>query len=330
MKKLHKILPLLFLTGLILSLSACTGKTTSEQAPSQRSLAIIWPTLSIDFYSTMADVMKTQAEEAGWKVEVMSFDFDPSTQASQLENCQTTGVTDIITCTPNPDPVEDVCIRLRQQGINISMFALAPGNPDAYDTVTVADQYKIGAAIAENASQWVNETFPDADDGSVDAVIIEVPADDENVRRAQGMEQVLAENSKINIVRICKLDGEEPEKAKNAIDEMMSEYPDTKVVLCHFSSLAQAADDTAMSYSRIDREHFGIFSGDWDDRLAARIQASANNESLIRGTGTYATDAMEIQFHVCTGEYNRLLNDRKQYVYPVVRITSKNINSYLD
>ena len=38
---------------------------------------------------------------------------------------------------------------------------------------------------------------------------------------------------------------------------------------------------------------------------------------------------MELQFYVCAGEYDDELNDQKQYVYPIVRITPENINEYL-
>lgn len=341
MKKLCKILSLLLTFTLVLSLAACGSKPAAEtpapsaaasetptETPEQRVLSIVWPTLSIDFYTAMADTMKGQAEEAGWKVDVVSYDFNSATQVTQLENCETMGATDIITCALDPAAVEDVCVRLRQKGININMFAMAPTNLDAYDSVTVADQYQIGEAIAQNASDWVDATFPDAADKSVETVIIKLPSDAENIKRDDGMDTI-ANNPKINVVRTYELSAEDPVEAQNAIDMMMLEYPETKVVLCHFSSLALAADVTAMGYSQIDRDHFGIFSGDWDTELAARIQASVNNESLIRATGTYSTNAMELQFHVCAGEYDSELNDQKQYVYPIVRITPENIEEYL-
>lgn len=325
----RRILSLLLISVLTVSITACSGKTSPSGEAPQRFLCIVWPTLTIDFYSSMADVMKEQAEAVGWNVEVMSYDFDSAVQAEQLKDCEEFGVTDIITCAQDPDAVEDICIHLREEGINISMFAMAPANPEAYDSVTVADQYRIGEAIAQNASDWVDNTFPDAGDGTIDAILIEVPADAENIKRAQGMESV-SQNSKIHVVHTYQMDGENPEEIQSMMEHMIEEYPETKVVLCHFSSIALAADNWAMDDSQIDREYFGIFSGDWDAELAARIQASVENKSLIRATGTYATDAMEIQFHVCTGEYNRLLNDQKQYVYPVVRITPKNIQDYLN
>lgn len=344
MKKLYKILALILSFALVLSLASCgngtseeSGSPSQESAPTENSqapeatdryLSIVWPTLSIDFYTAMAELMESQAEQAGWKVDKVSYDFNSATQVTQLENCETMGVTDIITCALDPDAIEDVCVRLRQKGININMFAMAPANLEAYDSVTVADQYQIGEAIAQNASDWVDATFPDAPDGSIDTVIIELPSDAENIKRDQGMETI-STNPKINVVRTYELGAEDPVEAQNAIDMMMLEYPETKVVLCHFASLALAADVTAMGYDQIDRDHFGIFSGDWDTELAARIQASVNNESLIRATGTYSTNAMEIQFPVCAGEYNDQLNDQKQYVYPIVRITPENIGEYL-
>lgn len=313
----------------VTAFTGCGEAAKPSETEGQRSLGIVWPTMSIDFYTLFAEQMKAQAEAAGWKVDIVSYDFNSADQVTQLENYGAMGVTDIITCALDPNAIEDVCVKLRQQGININMFAMAPDNLEAYDSVTVADQYLIGEAIAANASDWIDATFPDAADGSIEVVLLELPTDEENMKRDKGMETI-ANNPKVKIVAKYEMSAEDPVEAQNYIDMMVLEHPNTKVVLSHFASMSLAADITAMSYDQINKEEFGIFSGDWDSELASRIQKSVTNESLIRATGTYSTNAIELQFSVCAGEHDSELNELKQYVYPIVKITPENIAEYLN
>lgn len=151
MKKLRKAISLLIACTLAFSLVACGGapsstvtSATSGSTPAsgasetseleQHVLSIVWPTLSIDFYTTMADVMKAQAEAEGWQVDVVSYDFNSATQVTQLENCETMGATDIITARWTPMPLRtsaSACAR------KASTSTCSPWRPTTWTLMTL-------------------------------------------------------------------------------------------------------------------------------------------------------------------------------------------------
>ena len=251
----------------------------------QNYLGIVWPSLQIEFFDWAANFMKSQAEEAGWKAEITSYDFDTVTQIQQMENFATMGVTHIISYAGEPEALVDVCKKLREQGIVMSFFATAPSDLDAYDNVAVANQYDIGKAMAENAVDWVNEKYPDAADGSIKAVMFALPTTEDDVQRDNGVRDTLKACPKIEIVKEYELDNDYNTTMPGMVDMMMLEHPDVQVVVCHFASLSIQADERLLTYSQIDRDNFGIFSGDIDTMIGERMMKTLDGEGLIRATG---------------------------------------------
>lgn len=344
---MKKILALFFALMMLLSLAGCGTAPASQPASepasqpasepasgadgeeTQRYLGIVWPTLGIEFYADFAELMKSQAEEDGWKAEITSFDFDQATQVTQLENFVSMGVTDICTIALDPDGLNDTCKAIREKGIKVHFFAMGPSDLDALDTVTVANQYDIGMNIAGVTSDWVDATFPDAADGSVKGVIIGLPTDAENINRDQGIKDGLAQNSKIDVVKVYDLAVQDNVAAQAAFETAMLENPDINFVCCHFASFALAIDETAMARNDINHDEFALFSGDWDTIIGGRVKSSVNDESLIRGLGAYDNNATLKQFPVIRGDYDDELNDQKQYEFFVMKVTPENVDEYL-
>lgn len=330
---MKKLLVVLLSVLMVLSLAACGAKeetpTTDNEGEAQRYVGIVWCDTQIEFYNWAANLIKSQAEEAGWKAEITSFDFDTATQIEQMENFATKGVTDIISIAMDGEALNDVCKRLREQGINLNFFAMAPSDIDAYDSVTVANQYDIGVAMAENAVDWVNEMYPDAADGSIKAVMITLPTDPDNIERDNGVRDTLLACSKINLAKEYECADQTAVTVQNAVDTMMLEHPDTQVLLCHFASFAIAADERLLTYPELDRENFGIFSGDIDTFLGERMLKTESGEGLIRATGTYDPDGVSKQFAVAAGQYNDQLNEKKQYEYTIEKFDLERIKEYM-
>lgn len=323
MKHMNKILALV----LTLVMAFCMMVTVS--AEEQRNVAIVWPTMSVEFFSDFAEMMKSKAEAAGMKAEIMSYDFNPATMITQLENCGAMGVTDVISCAMDQEAPIEICKQLREQGVRLTFFSYAPNDIDAYDNVSVANQFDIGHAVGEVASDWVNAKYPEAADGSVKAILIALPTSEEEVNRDNGIKAGLAENSKIELVKVYELAEDNEVAAQAAFENALLEFPDLQIVCTHFANFAMAIDETAATYSQIDRDNFAIFSGDWDTPIAERVASSANNESLIRGLGAYDNLVTKKQFDISMGKFDSELNELKQYVISVMKVNPDNVADYL-
>jgi len=324
---MKKLLSVVLVLMMVVSLVAgCQGKEENDQ----RYLAIVWPDTQIEFYNWAAETIKAQAEAAGWKAEISCYNWDTKQQIEQFENFQTMGVTDIISIATDKDAIVDVCKQLREGGINLNFFAMAPSDLDAYDSVTVASQYDIGVGMAENAIAWVEANYPDAADGSIKAAMISLPTDPDNMERDNGVRDTLAKCSKITLVKEYELDGQEATKVQAAVDTMMTEHPDVQVLVCHFASFSIAADEILATYTQLDRANFGIFSGDVDTMIGERMLLTPEGGSLIRATCTYDPDGVAKQFDVCAGKYDSELNELKQYVYYITKFDTETIVDYMN
>lgn len=323
MKHMNKVL------ALVLVLVMAMGMMISARAEEERSLAIVWPTMGVEFFSNFAEMMKAKAEAAGMKAEIMAYDFDTATMISQLENCGAMGVTDIISCAMDRVAPIEICKQLREQGVRITFFSYAPDDIDAYDNVSVADQFDIGNAVGSVASEWVDAKYPEAAEGSVKAILIALPISEEEVQRDDGIKAGLAANSKIDLVKVYELAADDEVAAQAAFENALLEFPDLQIVCTHYANFAMAIDETAATYSQIDRDNFAIFSGDWDTPIAERVASSANGESLIRGLGAYDNLVTKKQFDISMGKFDDQLNEKKEYVISVMKVNPDNVEFYL-
>ncbi|MBR5341671.1 MAG: substrate-binding domain-containing protein [Erysipelotrichaceae bacterium] len=340
---MKKLLVVLLSILMVMTLAACSnqGKSEGEPTPADvdpkeidnnphgqtegRFLAISMPTLAADFYVQFCDLIESQATEAGMKVTRESADGSVSTQITQLENFQTMGVTDLIVCPVDEEAVKETLISLRKAGMNVHSFAFEFGQDCSYyDSCTSANQKAIGEKSAENASNWIDATFPDAADKSVKTVIISLPVFEANIARDEGL-RTITNNSKVDLVAEYELTAEDAVQTQNFIDQMMIEHPDVQVVLCHFASIALAADEQLQVYrNQLDLDHFAVFSCDYDDTLVSRMIASLKNDSFIRATGTY-NPALNLVFEVTMGQHDDELTSNKIFYFPVVSFTAEEV-----
>lgn len=323
MKHMNKVL------ALVLVLVTVFGMVAGAHAEEERFVAIVWPTMGVEFFSDFAEDLKAKAEAAGMKAEIMSYDFNPATMITQLENCGSMGVTDVISCAIDQEAPIEICKKLREQGMRLTFFSYAPNDIDAYDNVAVADQFSIGQSVGSVASDWVSAKYPEAAEGSVKAIMIALPTSEEEVNRDNGIKAGLAENPAIDLVKVYELAEDNEVAAQAAFENALLEFPDLQIVCTHFANFAMAIDETAATYSQIDRDNFAIFSADWDTPIAERVASSVNGESLIRGLGAYDNLATKKQFDISMGKFDAELNELKQYVIGNMKVNPENVAEYL-
>jgi ABC-type sugar transport system substrate-binding protein len=81
-------------------------------------------------------------------------------------------------------------IAAREAGVIVLVAGGDPGNADAYDSVMMMNQYLSGWYEAYMAKQWVDATYPDATDGSLETVLFESTLNTEAANRSNGMKMI--------------------------------------------------------------------------------------------------------------------------------------------
>lgn len=202
-----KKLVILILIGLLLMVSACTAATettapdevveTDEEAiPEEEAetaakeiIAVSLPALDNPLMLGFQDAF-TQAFGEEYNVQVASADGNANTQATQIENFTGMNTKLMFVMAVEPTSLVPKLTDARESGVDILFAGGDPGDEDAYTSFMHMNQFLSGHYAAYMAKQWVDETYPDAEPGSVETVIFESTLNPEAVDRSAGLKMI--------------------------------------------------------------------------------------------------------------------------------------------
>ena len=287
-------------------------------------------TLGAEFFSNLDDAVHARLEEAGYEVITLSCEGNAATQVSDIENLITMDCEAIFFFAVDPDAIVDVCKRARQEGIKVYGCACTIEDTEAYDKIINTDQYAAGLEDARLAANWIDATFPDAEDGSIDVVVIGNTASVDGNKRTNGEQMITELTSKANLVEVFDLSGATNSniKAQEYAEMMQSKYPDLKAIICYGCDDAMGTNEVYMRDSSLNRDEFAIFGVDVSDAVYKLIADSANNDALLRGTVSLGAD-LSLDVYECLIDADlEWMDENKNIFKPVQPITLENLGEF--
>lgn len=278
------------LAGTAQAVFAEDAEQTETEAAGKREDLLIGmtiPSLGNDFMVALSDMLQGYLTDQGYKVQFDSADGDVTNQQNQVENDIQMGCDALVIWPVNGEGLSSAVTKAVEQGIPV--LAFANDIPGASASQIAADDKEMGAAQAELASDWIDETFPDAGDGEVKVFVITSSNTPQAVDRSEGM-QSIADNSKVNMIT-ADVDWDSPSASSSLVENTLMTNPDIKVIMTPGGTPGVMANNFVMSAnSQVeDKEHFAIFTVDETEEIDAAIIASATNESVLRGTVSMGT-----------------------------------------
>jgi len=191
----------LFLVLLMVLSSACTAAptetpsaeapaATAAEAPSEKPiLAVSLPALDNPLMLEFQRAF-TETFGADYDVQVASADGNAITQATQVENYTAMGARFMFVMAVEASSLIPSLIAARQAGVTVLVAGGDPGEPDAYDSVMMMNQFFSGAYAALMACQWVQATYPDAAPGSIETAIFVSTLNPPAVERSAGLQMI--------------------------------------------------------------------------------------------------------------------------------------------
>ena len=226
MKKLISLV--LVLAFLLLAGCSATAEETSapevtaaseEAAPAEQAaapgekpvIAVSLPSLDNPLMLGFQEAF-TGAFGGDYDVQVASADGNAITQASQVENFTEMKAKFLFVM-----PVESTSLvpklqAARDAGVSVLVAGGDPGDPASYDGVMMMNQYLSGMYQAWMAKQWVDQTYPDAEDGSIETAIFESTLNTEAASRSAGIKMISEPYLK-------NVNGEYVDETGNVVDE---------------------------------------------------------------------------------------------------------------
>ncbi len=240
--------------------------------------------MSSEFFAGMSDDMEAYFTANGMKYSSADANGDVQTQIQNLENFVQMDMDYIIMFAVDASAICDAAIAARNQGKFVINIGTVLEQRDAYDVCINVDQFDSGAVVSQMAAEWIEKTFPDAADGSIEVAIIEERDSDDAIRRSDGLHEIEKLTSKAKVVYVAEqtiTDG--ATKAQELADALFLQHPDVKCILTYGTDIAQGSDEIALQKVE-NKDQFAIFTVDTPEFIRNKIKESADNTSTIRGT----------------------------------------------
>jgi ABC-type sugar transport system substrate-binding protein len=349
-KKISVLLSVLVAIGLLLTSCQAATKTAVPEATTAPTakpiIAVSLPALDNPLMLGFQDAFKG-AFSADYDVQVASADGNANTQATQVENFTAMKAKFIFVMPVESSSLVPKLIAARQAGVIVLVAGGDPGNADAYDSVMMMNQYLSGVYEAYMAKQWVDKTYPDAAEGSIETAIFESTLNTEAVNRSTGIKMiaepylknvngeyidatgnVVTEASKIanpvyssKIMVVQTVQAEMFQAGQTAMQNVLTTNPHVKLVLAY-------AGDGGMGASQAILDEFakgpGISVIDDLNKVAVfgvgmigaegpAVLDSATNKTVFRGTIRFGGDlvgrTMEFAGKMLSGEITKIIYD---------------------
>ncbi len=351
-KKLSVVLAVLMIAAI--GLTAC-GPTTAEtptvteeqtQPEMANIIAVCLPALDNPLMLAFQDAFKG-AFGATYDVQVASADGNPNTQATQVENFTAMKVKLMFVMPVESTSLVEKLIAARQAGVLVLVAGGDPGNADAFDSVMMMNQYLAGWYEAYMAKQWVDATYPDAADGSIETVILESTLNTEAVNRSNGMKMIAepylknvngdytdnagnvvtdankvanpAYSSKVKIVQTVQ--AEMFQAGQVAMQNVLTTNPNVKLVLAYAGDGGMGASQAIIDefakgpgVSVIeDINKVAVFGVGMIGPEGAAVLDSAMNKTVFRGTIRFGGDlvgrTIEFAGKMLAGDITKIIYD---------------------
>jgi ABC-type sugar transport system substrate-binding protein len=327
------------------SAAPVTAAPTTAAPAAKPIIAVCLPALDNPLMLGFQDAFKG-AYGKDFDVQVASADGNPNTQATQVENFTAMKVKFMFVMPVESTSLVPKLIAARQAGVIVLVAGGDPGNADAYDSVMMMNQFLSGMYEAYMAKQWVDRTYPDAADGSVETAIFESTLNTEAAARSSG-EKMIAEpylknakgefidasgkvvadankvanpaySSKVKVVQVVQ--AEMFQAGQTAMQNILTTNPDVVLVLAYAGDGGMGASQAILdeyakgSISVIkDLNKVAVFGVGMIGPEGAAVLDSGTNKTVFRGTIRFGGDlvgrTIEIAGKMMNGDITKVIYD---------------------
>lgn len=300
------------------------GEASSEGG----HIGMIFPALSSEMMVVAAETMEAAFTEAGYEVDTVSSDNDAAKEKQQLETFTSMGVDKLLVFPMGATAGElgTSLQNVRDQGIEVYVMGNKVDD-GCFDGELIVDNAQVGGVTAETAARWIDETFPDAEDGSVKVGLVITTDSPESKAQSEALYQVEELTSKAKVVEVYAQSFTDPNaNVQNNVEIMLEKHPDLRAILTYSEIQATTVNETIMSHDEIDKSQFGVFGSGISSTSAEVVKASAEDGSVMRGM-VYYNDSMKT-VDMMLGKLE--LDEENKYYLQGVPVTADNADEYIE
>jgi ribose transport system substrate-binding protein len=302
--------------------TAAPAATAAPVAAGKPIVALCLPAMDNPLMLGLKDAV-TKAAGDKFDVQVASADGDPNKQATQVENYAAMKAKYMFVMPAEASSLVPKLVAARQAGMVIMVAGGDPGNAEAYDSVMMMNQYLAGWYEAWMAKQWLDKTYPDATDGSIETAVFISTLNTDAAARSNG-EKMIAEpylknvkgefidakgtvvtdankvanpaySSKVKVVQTVQ--AEMFQAGQTAMQNVLTTNPNVKLVLSYAGDGGMGASQAILdeyakgSNSAIkDLNKVAVFGVGMIGAEGNAVLDSGTNKTVFRGTIRFGGD----------------------------------------
>ena len=322
----------------------------ATEAPAQPAgkpvLAVALPALDNPLMLAFNEAFKGAFGDK-FDVQVASADGNPNTQATQVENFTAMKPAFLFAMPAEASSLVPKLIAARDAGVKVLVVGGDPGDEKAYDSVMMMNQFLAGSYEAYMAKEWVDKTYPDAADGSIETAILESTLNTDAAARSAGMKMIAepwlknvkgeyidatgkvvgeadrvanpAYSSKVKVV--ANTQAEMFQAGQTAVQNILTTNPNVKLILAYAGDGAMGASQAILDeYAKgagvsaiDDLNKVAVFGVGMIGPEGAAVLDSANNKTVFRGTIRFGGDligrTMEVVGKMLGGDITKIIYD---------------------
>ncbi len=282
--------------------------------------------MSSEYNMMVYDGLTRLANEQGVELNTLSCEGDVAKQIEQIESFVTMGVDCILIFPVDAGSCTDSLIKARKAGIKVVTTDINVGQ-EAYDVAYNYSEEALGRACAKMAAEWIDETFPEAEPGSVECAIIGAEFSEQALSRGEYQAKVTEYTDKAHLVEIYNVGLENYATLTEQYTQvLLQNYPDIACIIGFTDTMALISDEIILQSDK-DISKIGQFTVDLSKNGYDAIVASKEDKSTIRGTAGFP-DVCEYLMDMCLDKESVEVDENGVSFIEPSSITADNIESY--
>ena len=282
---------------------------------------------NVQFVANLGKSVAENLKQYGIETQVVSAAMTSATQIAQIENFGTMKASVIIIIPVDPTSCADAIRNAQKNGSKVLVLNSDTG---VYDSIMHSDRYAIGVETARLAAKWIDETFPDAKDETIEVAVFESRSNPEAAANSDGLHEITNLTSKAKIVQV--LGGIETNAlGQEATAAVLQSHPNLKAIVIMGSESGLGANAFFMSQNSMVKKisEFGVFGSDFHPELASLVKASTRDEAVYRGTVKFGGDDLPGDISALAKKMALGEDFPEEWVDPYLGIDRDNIDEYL-
>ena len=293
---MKKFLAILIAAAMVLTMAFTAFAAEVPEEGDKPVIGFVTFGLGGDFFQQLADAYVETMTNAGWEATYTDGGFDPTTQIEQCENYIAQGVDVLVCWSVAPEAMSSVVEQAMNAGIKFIAFVALT---EEFDCAMVSDDAKLAEALLKEVGKWLEETYPDAEPGSIPVAVFSERDAETGVVQADVLLKVAeylpacAEPIEVAVTE------ESAAAGQTAAENLYISNPEIKLFLTAHGAIGMGIEQyyTALNSPVEDYSDMGIFCINGDTSMAEFIKASAEGTNPFRGmvmTGSVQDTANEI------------------------------------